>query len=99
VTDSSATTRYTDSLRADKGAVDVLEPNRSICGLRPHGTMLMADLGADVVRIDRPGESAPPGDPRANVIGRGKRSVALDLKDPEHLELARRLVDRWCVLG
>jgi alpha-methylacyl-CoA racemase len=67
-------------------------------GPGPHGTMLMADLGADVVRIDRPGESPPPGDPRANVTGRGKRSVALDLKDAADREATLRLVDGADVL-
>ena len=44
--------------------------------------MLLADLGADVVRVDRPGGPAlavvPP---EQDLLGRGKRSVALDLKD------------------
>ena len=46
--------------------------------------MLLADLGADVVRVDRPGGPAlavvPP---EQDLLGRGKRSVALDLKDPD----------------
>ena len=49
--------------------------------------MLLADMGADVVRIDRPGTAlgqAP--------SGRGRTSVALDLKSAEGLEQARALV-------
>ena len=53
--------------------------------------MLLADLGADVVRIDRPGGPAlavvPP---EQDLLGRGKRSVALDLKDPDDV---RRVLD------
>ena len=67
-------------------------------GPGPHGTMLLADLGADVVRIDRPGDAVLPGDPRAAVLARGKRSVALDLKDAAELDVARRLIDTADVL-
>jgi alpha-methylacyl-CoA racemase len=53
-------------------------------GPAPFAGMLLADLGADVVRIDRPGGPAlavvPP---EQDILGRGKRSVALDLKDPD----------------
>ncbi len=50
--------------------------------------MLLADLGADVVRIDRPGSVAD------QVLSRGKRSIALDLKQPADVALAVALVDR-----
>lgn len=45
-------------------------------GPGPFCGMLLADLGADVVRVDRPGAVNRPGD----LFGRGKRSVAFDLK-------------------
>src|SRR5215216_2158040 len=69
-------------------------------GPGPFGAMLLADLGADVVRIDRAvTDAAPlPSDPRAEVMARGKRSIALDLKDPGELEVARDLIDRGDVL-
>jgi alpha-methylacyl-CoA racemase len=52
-------------------------------GPGPFAAMLLADLGADVVRIDRPGTKALfPGDPRRHLLQRGKRSVALDLSHP-----------------
>ena len=49
----------------------------------PFGCMMLADLGAEVLRVDRAGA---PGDgltPPDGPLDRGKRSVALDLKDPE----------------
>jgi alpha-methylacyl-CoA racemase len=51
-------------------------------GPAPFAGMLLADLGADVVRVDRadPGDALRPPDP--DLLGRGKRSVAVDLKDP-----------------
>ncbi|MEV4350136.1 CaiB/BaiF CoA-transferase family protein [Actinoplanes sp. NPDC049596] len=44
----------------------------------PFGCMVLADLGADVVRVDRPGGQYPPPGP----LGRGRRTVELDLKTP-----------------
>ncbi|MGB3441929.1 MAG: CaiB/BaiF CoA-transferase family protein [Actinophytocola sp.] len=61
-------------------------------GPGPFATMLLADLGADVVRVDRPGATSIfPGGDTQNLLNRGKRSVALDLKDPGDLATARRL--------
>jgi alpha-methylacyl-CoA racemase len=48
-------------------------------GPGPFACMLLSDLGADVVRIDRP--EAPPPDPR-DIVSRGRRIVRLDLKQP-----------------
>jgi alpha-methylacyl-CoA racemase len=61
-------------------------------GAAPFGAMLLADLGADVIRIDRP----PGGDahPLTEVLGRGRRSVALDLKNQAGVEIVLRLVER-----
>ncbi|MEX0171804.1 CaiB/BaiF CoA transferase family protein [Streptomyces sp. LMG1-1-1.1] len=59
------------------------------------GTVL-ADLGADVVRVDRTPATAPePGGDRApeNPLSRGRRSVALDLKSPEGVEHALSLAE------
>ena len=53
--------------------------------------MLLGDLGADVVRVDRP--SPPIADPRAYVMHRGRRSVAVDLKHAEGREVVLRLVE------
>jgi alpha-methylacyl-CoA racemase len=64
-------------------------------GPGPFAGMLLADLGADVVRIDRPADDdgGASRDPAGAVTERGKRSVALDLKDSRRLEAARALVD------
>jgi len=57
--------------------------------------MLLADMGADVVVVDRreAAVGAPPESVRGNVYGRGRRSVAADLKHPDGIEVVRRLAD------
>ncbi|MGA5064224.1 CaiB/BaiF CoA transferase family protein [Streptomyces exfoliatus] len=74
----------------------------------PYMTMLLADLGADVIKIERPGSGddtrawGPPfADGEATYflgVNRNKRSVALDLTDPGDLAAARAIVDRADVL-
>jgi alpha-methylacyl-CoA racemase len=58
-------------------------------GPGPHAAMVLADLGADVVRIDRPGTDTYPIPPGvADPMLRGRRSVSLNLKDEgEHAQL------------
>jgi alpha-methylacyl-CoA racemase len=60
----------------------------------PFAAMLLADLGADVIRIDRMPGTDPYGGPAGHdgPLGRGRRSVALDLRTPDGVALARRLV-------
>ena len=66
-------------------------------GPAPYGGMLLADLGADVLRIDRPGAADlfavmnPP-------VDRGKRLLMLDLKDASAVELCLRIVEKADVL-
>ena len=69
-------------------------------GPGPMCAMLLADLGADVIRIDRtePSGLGVPTDPSVDVTGRGRRSVALDLKRPEGREAALRLITRADIL-
>jgi alpha-methylacyl-CoA racemase len=67
-------------------------------GPGPFAGMVLADLGADVVRVDRPGGSAYFGDHRLDLLGRGKRSVAIDLKQPRGAAAVLGLVERADVL-
>jgi alpha-methylacyl-CoA racemase len=59
-------------------------------GPGPFCGMLLSDLGADVVRIDRKGQGR--GAP-SDITSRGRRSVALDLKKPEAVEACLKLMD------
>ena len=66
-------------------------------GPGPHACMILADLGADVVRVDRPGGGPLGGGPH-DILTRGRPSVALDLKRPEAVETVLRLVEGADVL-
>jgi alpha-methylacyl-CoA racemase len=63
-------------------------------GPGPFAAMLLADLGADVVRVDRPGGTGLAIDPDYDITNRNKRSVIVDLKSPDGparvLDLAAR---------
>jgi alpha-methylacyl-CoA racemase len=64
-------------------------------GPGPFAAMMLADMGADVIRVDR-AESAVGGDPAAppaDVLNRGRRSVAIDLKNPDGIEALMALVE------
>lgn len=78
---------------ASKGPLDgVVVVELAGMGPGPHAAMLLADLGAEVLRVQRP----------SAVVGgaqlRGRRIVAADLKNPEDLEHVRRLIDGADVL-
>jgi alpha-methylacyl-CoA racemase len=60
-------------------------------GPGPHACMILADLGADVIRVERPGGGMFGGG-RHDVLTRGRPSVALDLKQPAAVETVKRLV-------
>ncbi|MFE9251392.1 CaiB/BaiF CoA transferase family protein [Streptomyces sp. NPDC007088] len=63
-------------------------------GPGPFAAMLLADLGADVVRVDRPGKQALGMDPAQDLTNRGKRSVLVDLKSGDGAEQVLALVER-----
>jgi alpha-methylacyl-CoA racemase len=68
-------------------------------GPAPFAAMLLADMGAEVVRIDRPGGSGFfTGYEAVDVLNRGKKSVLLDLKESEARTILLGLVERADVL-
>ncbi|MGE8317859.1 MAG: CaiB/BaiF CoA transferase family protein [Comamonas sp.] len=72
-------------------------------GPAPFGAMLLADMGADVLRVNRAVPAGdlgfrPDGGRRVDITGRGRRSVTLDLKQPEGVAAALELVARADVL-
>ena len=79
--------------------VRVLDFSTTIAG--PHCSRLLADMGADVIVVDRPAAPADLGFKRArkqDVMMRGKRSITLDLKRPSSKEVALELASRAEVL-
>lgn len=60
-------------------------------GPGPHACMILADLGADVIRVERPGGQALAGG-AGNLLNRGRPSVALNLKEPEAIATVLELV-------
>ncbi|MGQ4713751.1 CaiB/BaiF CoA transferase family protein [Streptomyces anulatus] len=67
-------------------------------GPGPFAAMLLADLGADVVRVDRPGGAGLGIDPASDLTNRNKRSVLLDLKSEEGPARVLDLVERADIL-
>ncbi|CAM5491776.1 Formyl-CoA:oxalate CoA-transferase [Streptomyces microflavus] len=67
-------------------------------GPGPFAAMLLADLGADVVRVDRPGGPALGIDPAYDITNRNKRSVLVDLKDESGAGRVLDLVERADIL-
>ncbi|MBX3509798.1 MAG: CoA transferase [Hyphomonadaceae bacterium] len=63
-------------------------------GPGPFCCMLLSDMGAEVVRIDRAGTRANAKD----ITARGRRSVALDLKQASHVETALGLIEKADIL-
>jgi len=87
--------------------MDALEPLRVVDFSRvlagPFATMMLGDLGAEVIKVERPGSGddtrgwGPPFDEAGRAtyfqsVNRNKRSVALDLTDPGDLDCARELI-------
>lgn len=85
------------------GATPAVRPLGALAGLKvlelggigpgPFGAMVLADHGADVVRIERPSGRSPFA-PESSLLDRGKRLITVDLKTPEGLTAARELIGR-----
>ena len=58
----------------------------------PFAAMMLADMGAEVLRIERPGQVSPPGHPRVELLNRSRDAIALDLKSPAGVATLRRLL-------
>ncbi|MEZ0075335.1 CaiB/BaiF CoA transferase family protein [Planotetraspora sp. GP83] len=64
-------------------------------GPGPHAAMLLADLGAEVVRVERPSNGVQPASETArDWFMRGRRSIAADMKDPAGRDTVLALIDR-----
>ena len=90
-----------DGVRGPLDGLVVADFSRILAG--PYATMLLADLGAEVIKVESPGGDdtrtwVPPVRDGVSTyylgINRNKRSIALNLKDDHDLELARRLAGR-----
>ena len=66
-------------------------------GPGPHAAMLLSDLGADVVRVQRPGQLPAPGDV-GDALLRGRTVVEADLKSPADRETVLGLIAKADVL-
>src|SRR5215469_3892887 len=69
--------------------VRILDLSGGIAG--PLGVLQLAEHGADVIKVEPPGGRADRGSPASRVYNRSRRSVTLDLKDPDGAALFREL--------
>jgi len=65
-------------------------------GPGPFAAMMLADMGADILRVDRAQScvGGNPESPPADVLNRGRRSIGLDLKNPDGVETLLALVEQ-----
>ena len=90
------------------GPPDVNAPTGPLAGLRvvelagigpgPYAAMLLADLGAEVVRVERPGKQPSVLPPEKDVLRRNRQSVVLDLRDARGVRAVLQLVAHADVL-
>lgn len=66
-------------------------------GPGPFCGMMLADMGAEIVRVDRAGSVGRPANP-SDILARGRQSIAIDLKQPEGVETTLRLIDNADIL-
>jgi alpha-methylacyl-CoA racemase len=86
----------------------VLPPTGPLTGIRvvelsglgpgPYAGMLLAELGAEVLRVDRPGGGTRLVDPEREVLHRSRPCAAVDIRTPEGRDVVLRLVERADVL-
>ena len=62
----------------------------------PFCAMMLSDMGAEVIRIDRLNQKGSGN--RANVLFRGRKSIAVDLKDPHGIDIAQNLIRKCDVV-
>ena len=67
-------------------------------GPTPFAGMMLSDMGAEVIRVDRVGGSSNPVASTSGPMERGKRSLQVDLKQPEGAEVVLQLVESADVL-
>src|SRR5262249_40427803 len=95
---------------AESSAIEMKAMSGPLAGVRvlelagigpgPFCGMMLADMGADVLRVDRlqSRDLGFPLSPKFDVMARGRRSIALDLKNPESIEIVLTLVEKADVL-
>ncbi len=67
-------------------------------GPAPMACMMLADLGAEVLRVERLDQPSFYGEPRFDLLARGRRSIALDLKQATGVDALMRLIERADVI-
>jgi alpha-methylacyl-CoA racemase len=92
-----------DRVTYDEGRLDMAGPLQGLrvvelagIGPGPHAAMILGDLGADVVRVERPGKGG--GEPSRDYLLRNRRSVAANLKDPDDVKMVLGLIAKADVL-
>jgi alpha-methylacyl-CoA racemase len=64
-------------------------------GPGPFTAMMLADMGAEVIRVDRAGSvGGDPNQPNLEILNRGRRSIGVDLKSPDGVETVLTLVEQ-----
>ena len=67
-------------------------------GPGPYCGMMLADMGADIIRVDRSSSVGADAGGRVDILARGRRSIAVDLKQAEGVETVLRLIEGADVL-
>ena len=66
-------------------------------GPGPFCGMMLADMGAEIIRVDRSSAVGRPASP-ADILARGRKSIAVDLKNPEGVETTLKLIEEADIL-